>query len=253
MEPFKKGMAMKRIICILLSICVFLCLTGCSTPHSEQKETQNSDPTTVHTPETTASTQPVDTTPAMEPTVFSGEWDDTSLVMLRQAMVEMPPVFVVAYFGYADADPLAAMQAAAPQLCEDMPFLLTIPEGNRIGTAGHLFCIVPKDENATVSVNRNVWNSETESCEDGEVLYRSESGTPILVMCPNENGIPDTEIIITDSDGTVTIWSPHTDSNNRVAPLCDDNGESLIYDFSHYDTLVTPDLTGKIHGNIKEE
>jgi hypothetical protein len=233
---------MKRIICALLSACMLLCLTGCSASHSEQKETQPGElTTTTHTPETTAATEPADTAPTTEATEPGEAGEDSSLVMLRQAMVEMPPVFAVAYFGYTDADPLAAMQAAAPALCEDMPFLLAIPEENRIGTAGHLFCIVPADENASVAVNRSVWNGETETYEDTEVLYRSESGTPILVLCPNENGMPDTEIIITDSEGTVAVWDPHIDSSHRVAPLCNDAGESLIYDFSPYDMLPDPD------------
>ena len=124
----------------------------------------------------------------------STETDDPSLVIFRQAMVETPQIFAAAYFGYVpqEADPLSVMQEAAPQLCEDLPFLVGIGEERIAGTFGHLFCIVPADENATVAVNRRPWNAETGSYEEPEVLYRSESGSPILVMCPNEDWIPDT-------------------------------------------------------------
>ena len=157
-------------------------------------------------------------------------------------MVETPQIFAAAYFGYVpqDADPFAIMQEAAPQLCEDLPFLLDIREENVIGSFGYLFCIVPADETATVAVNRRPWNAEAESYEEPEVLYRSESGTPILVMCPNEDWIPDTEIVITDAGGTVTIWSPYLDPSYHISELRNGSGESLIFDFTSYDELSNP-------------
>ena len=120
---------------------------------------------------------------------------------------------------------------------KSLPFLLTIREENIIGNFGYLFCIVPADEAATVAVNRRPWNAETESYEEPEVLYRSESGSPILVMCPNEDWIPDTEVIITDSNGTATIWSPYLDPGYHISALRNENGESLIFDFTSYDEL----------------
>ena len=165
--------------------------------------------------------------------------EDHSLTIFRQAMVETPQLFAVAYFGYVlqDADPFAVMQEAAPQLCEDLPFLLMIDQNHILGDEGQLFCIVPADENATVAVNRRPWNPETESYEEPEVLYRSESGSPILVMCPNEDWIPDTEVVITDSNGTVTVWSPCLDPSYHVSGLRNENGESMIFDFTSYDEL----------------
>ena len=65
---------------------------------------------------------------------------DASLNSLRQAMVGTPQLFAVAYFGYQnnwDSDipvnPFEAMRAEAPQLCEDLPFLLHIPRERIIG------------------------------------------------------------------------------------------------------------------------
>lgn len=218
-----------RVFCLLLMVCL---LTGCAASHSTRQETNNAPSTKAPTAtETTGSTQPVDTAPATEPTEPPESWDDPSLVSLRQVMIDNPPVFAVAYFGVvtAEEDPFEVILAAAPQLCEDLPFVLNIPIENVIGTEGQLFCIVPGDENATVSVNRYEW--------DEEVLYRSESGDPILVMCPNDGEIPDTTMIITDSDGTVVYWYPHIDDSGHVAPLCDDSGESLLLDFTAYDEM----------------
>lgn len=237
---------MKKIICVLLSVCMLLCLAACGggpEPTTESTEpvtqTENNELAKKPVPEPTEATQPSDTASAAEPTEAP---EGPSLTIFRQAMIGTSQLFAAAFFGYVpqDADPFAIMQEAAPQLCEDLPFLLTIREENVIGTFGYLFCIVPVDENATVAVNRRLWNPETESYEEPEVLYRSESGSPILVMCPNEDWIPDTEVVITDSNGTVTVWSPYIDPSYHISALRNENGEDLIFDFTSYDELPNP-------------
>lgn len=240
---------MKRIICMLLSVCMLLCLAACVGDHEltagttkPVAPTGSTDPTKSQTPETTESTPTSDTTQATEATLPIEDLEDPSLLIFRQAMVETPQLFAAAFFGYVpqNADPFAIMQEAAPQLCEDLPFLLTIREENIMGTFGYLFCIVPADESESVAVNRRPWNPQNESYEEPEVLYRSESGSPILVMCPNEDWIPDTEVVITDSNGTVTIWSPYLDPSYHISALRNDNGEDLIFDFTSYDELSNP-------------
>ena len=225
---------MKRIICAVLFVCMLLCLGACS---------GDIGPTTQTTAPTiqAGSAEPTNEQISKN-TEPSAPTEDPSLAIFRQAMVETPQLFAVAYFGYVsqDTDPFEVMQEAAPQLCENLPFLLTLRKETIVGAFGHLFCIVPKDENATVAVDRYTWNGD--SYENEQVLYRSEQGAPILVMCPNENGVPDTFLTITDSDGTVTIWCPHIGSSGRVAALCDDQGESLLMDFTPYDDTPIPYL-----------
>ena len=241
---------------IIISVLLFALLTaGCAAQPKEQGQTQMPETTKAaevpeatqetmatqeaqETPETQA-TQETQTAETDPPASAS---DDPSLVIFRQAMVETPQLFAAAFFGNVpqNADPFAVMQEAAPQLCKDLPFLLAIDQDHILGAEGQLFCIVPADENATVAVNRRPWNAETESYEEPQVLYRSESGSPILVMCPNEDWIPDTEIVITDSNGTMAIWSPYLDPSYHITSLCNENGESLIFDFTSYDELPDP-------------
>ena len=68
------------------------------------------------------------------------------------------------------------------------PFIAEIDEEHIIGGAGHLYCIVPVDENATVAINRVQWNEATRTDEVTEVLYRSESGEPVLLFA-NLDGV----------------------------------------------------------------
>ena len=240
-KRFKKWAGIFFVISLLCS----LLLTGCTFLPDWLQEIIPSLPAM---PEPTGTTPPTElpgTTQATqsgktEPTGNTAE--DPSLVIFRQTMVETPQLFAAAYFGYVpqDADPFTVMQEAAPQLCKDLPFLLTIDQEHILGIEGHLFCIVPADENTTVAVNRRPWNAETERYEEPEVLYRSESGSPVLVMCPNEDWIPDTEVIITDPSGTVTSWSPYLDPSYHISALRNDKGESLILDFTAYDELPNP-------------
>ena len=215
-----------KVFCAVSCISCLL-LTGCTVPIGEEKQTQPSETTapSVSEPDPTASVS-----------------DDPSLLIFRQAMVETPQLFAAAFLGYVpqDADPFAVMQEAAPQLCEDLPFLLMIDRDHILGGYGQLFCIVPADENATVAVNLGRWNDETGLFECTDVIYRSESGTPILLMCNRSGWELDAEIVITDSNGNVAVWYPHMDSSYSVAPLCNGNGESLIFDFTSYDELPNP-------------
>ena len=239
-----------RIVCVIFLVCSLL-LTGCSPTRNEPGQTiptetggSEKNPDNTETLATTEGTQAAENTQEMDDSAAA------SLVALRQALVGTPQQFAVAYFGYAlpdsnmPANPYAVMEGAAPQLCDDLPFLQQIPEQNILGTDGHLFCIVPADENATVSVNWSLWDEATETYGEETVLYRSEKGDPILLMTTNTGWCLETEVIITDSSGDVTIWYPFIGEDNRIAPLCDDNGESLYYDFSPYDRLNYENLIG---------
>lgn len=240
---------MKKNICLLLSVWMLLGLAACErindpVPGTTEPAapTESTEPTKAQMPETTEAAPPSAAAPTTEPPLPTADAQDPSLLIFRQAMAETPQLFAAAFFGDVpqDAAPFAVMQEAAPQLCEDLPFLLDIPEERIIGTYGYLFCIVPADEGTTVAVNRRPWNAQTESYEEPEVLYRSESGAPILLMCPNEDWIPDTEVIITAPNGTVAVWSPYLDPSSHLSALRNDSGESLIFDFTAYEELPNP-------------
>ena len=62
-----------------------------------------------------------------------------------------------------------ALRRAFPRGCRETneamlleyPFIAEIDAEHIIGGAGHLYCIVPVDENATVAINRVQWNEKT--------------------------------------------------------------------------------------------
>ena len=116
------------------------------------------------------------------------------------------------------------------------PFIAEIDEEHIIGGAGHLYCIVPVDENATLAINRVQWNEKTQTDEVTEVLYRSESGEPVLLFA-NLDGVAyeaDTQVFITDNNGNSCEWYPSLDAMSYLAPCTSEAGDYLSFDFTEY-------------------
>ena len=240
----------RGLIC-LAALIGSLLLTGCGHAVKAPVETIPTEHGGgVENPDSTGTPVPAESTQPQENNREMDEAAAASLTALRQALVGTPQQFAAAYFGCVlpdgslPADPYGVMEAAAPQLCDDLPFLVQIPEQNVLGNQGNLFCVVPTDENATVSVNWSPWDEATETYGEETVLYRSEKGDPFLLMTTNTGWCMETQVIITDSMGEVTVWYPFLDEDNRIAPLCDNNGISLYYDFSPYDQINHESPTG---------
>ena len=96
-----------------------------------------------------------------------GAYDD-SLNLLRQELEErhQDERFAVTYIGDIDgslsdlAIPLRDwMNDKAPMLCAEYPFIRNIPQERVVDDRGSLFCVVPRDPDATVVVNRIRWRA----------------------------------------------------------------------------------------------
>lgn len=172
-----------------------------------------------------------------------GAYDD-SLDLLRQELDErqQDERFAVAYIGDIDgklsdlAVPLRDwINDTAPGLCAQYPFARNIPQERVVGDSGSLFCVVPRDPNATVAVNRARWNEAKGGYETLEVLYRSESGEPILLFISNDLGtVPTdtTELLLTDSHPDTLSWYPIP--GIVALPYDYENDRKLAYDFTFY-------------------
>ena len=171
-----------------------------------------------------------------------GAYDD-SLDLLRQELDDrqQDERFAVAYIGDINgslsdlAIPLRDwMNDTAPELCAQYTFIRSIPQERVVDDSGSLFCVVPHDPNATVAVNRVRWNEAKGGYETVEVLYRSESGDPILLFVSNDLGsVPTdtTELLLTDSHSDTLSWYPIP---GMVAlPYDYENDRKLAYDFTN--------------------
>ena len=172
-----------------------------------------------------------------------GAYDD-SLNLLRQELDErqQDERFAVAYIGDIDgklsdlAIPLRDwINDTAPGLCAQYTFVRNIPQERVVGDSGSLFCVVPRDPDATVAVNRVRWNEAKGGYETLEVLYRSESGEPILLFVSYDLGktpFETTELLLTDSHSDTLSWLPTT--GEVSLPYDYQNEKNLALDFTFY-------------------
>ena len=169
---------------------------------------------------------------------------ETALEWLRDRIDFPTTRFGAAYLGYVGGLFEEGFEAGFPSwlwetneaLLLEYPFIAEINEEHIIGGAGHLYCIVPVDENATVAINRVRWNEKTHTDEVTEVLYRSESGEPVLLFA-NLDGIAyeaDTQVFITDNSGNTCEWYPSLDAMSYLAPCISETGDYLSFDFTEY-------------------
>ena len=172
-----------------------------------------------------------------------GAYDD-SLDLLRQLLDErqQDERLAVAYIGDINgslsdlAVPLRDwINDTAPGLCAQYTFVRNIPQERVVGDSGSLFCVVPRDPNATVVVNRAQWNEAKGGYETLDVLYRSESGDPILLFVSNDLGtVPTdtTELLLTDSHPDTLNWYPIP--GIVALPYDSENERRMAYDFTFY-------------------
>lgn len=245
----------RRVFALLLALVLLLSLCACTqktqtepdepkintahkkTPEDQQKEAVlQSDGNDFSSQDKTVDTPPVQY-------AFSQE-AETSLGWLRDRIDFPTTMFGAAYLGYVGGLFDEGFEAAFPAWLQETneamlleyPFIAEINDEHIIGSAGHLYCIVPVDENATVAINRVQWNEKTQTNEVIEVLYRSESGEPVLLFA-NLDGIAhkaDTQVFITDNSGNTCEWYPSLDATSHLAPCTSEAGDYLSFDFTEY-------------------
>ena len=226
----------KRARTLLLTLGLLLSLCACA-----QKEQTEEASRQRGMSDRTSCGEAMDTQSAQD--AFSQE-AETSLGWLRDRMNFPMTMFGAAYLGYVGGlseDGFAAgfsgwLWETNEAMLREYPFIAEIDENHIIGRAGHLYCIVPVDGNATVAINRIQWNEKTQTDEVVEVLYRSETGEPVLLFA-NLDGVAyeaDTQVFITDSSGNICEWDPSLDAMSHLAPCTSEAGDYLSFDFTEY-------------------
>ena len=234
----------KRVGALLLATALLLSLCACAQGRrQEESNDQKGSAEAVTLPPGTDREAP-ETQPAQD--TLSPE-AETALGWLRDRIDFPMTMFGAAYLGYVGGLFEEGFEAGFPAwlwetneaMLLEYPFIAEIDEEHIIGGAGHLYCIVPVDENATVAINHVQWNEKTQTDEVTEVLYRSESGEPVLLFA-NLDGVAyeaDTQLFITDSNNTYE-WYPGLDAESRLAPAL--SYDYHIWDFTEYTWQYAP-------------
>ena len=230
----------KRVGTLLLATALLFSLCACAQGRRQEKTNDQASDEAATLPPGTDREAP-ETQPAQD--TLSPE-AETALGWLRDRIDFPATMFGAAYLGYAGGLFEDGFEAGFPAwlwetneaMLRVYPFIAEIDENHILGRAGHLYCIVPVDENATVAVNRVQWNEKTQTDEVTEVLYRSESGEPVLLFA-NLDGVAyeaDTQVFITDSNGNTCEWEPSLDATSHLAPCISEAGDYLSFDFTEY-------------------
>ncbi len=172
---------------------------------------------------------------------------DEQLKALREKKESEVQLFAAAYIGCTDdmneVDAVEWIKENSPVFCENYSFVENIPAGQIAGThMGELYCIVPFDENSTVVINRAVYDENGNGSYEN-VIYRSESGEPVLLFCNNAGVDGDTMVTITNSDGNKDVWFPGLDEKLMMNCPYNANYDTFIYDFSHYQEILEKEHT----------
>ena len=150
----------------------------------------------------TETTVPVQTVPPETETVIA----DDALSLLRADM--KPHMAALGYFGYFDEErfdtPVDHLRAEFPNYLASNAYLSGV---SRVyGNYGSLYCVVPRDPNARVTVN----HVKFEGMYPYEYLRTIEAdvpGDPFFVLCiVDEETL--LEVIITEPDGRTLRWYP---------------------------------------------
>ena len=209
---------MKRILCALLSALLLLTLTACG--GKKPAEDPSAQPP-VEQPDTPDSPAPSEA--------------EQSLADLRETIRAAGAVLGCAYLGSTngetDTDLTTLLEGA--DCLTAYPFLREIPAEQVVAPGGwDIYCIVPADEDVSITVNEFGWPSwDAEGPVAGEVLWESGSGTPLCIAANVSDIMPDTQITVTAADGTAIIYQPFLSLRDGSLAVPEDG---TVYDFTVY-------------------
>lgn len=235
---------MKKTISLFLALLMLLGLCACgageaapSVPDAASPSFQGGSLGDPQAQTNATEEMPRETQPTWPAQRFSNE-GETSINGLREDIAQAGAMFGVAYLGlYSQAEMSYEewFESTAYDLIGWYPFVGEIDEAHTIGTKGHLYCIVGGDLGTSISAKTL----------DGQVLYESNNGNPILLFCSRdgEGMISDTIVTITTADGTEYYWEARLDGSNYPELLIGPERQLLSWDFTYaFDTGF--ELTG---------
>lgn len=231
---------LKQIIAMMLIFTMPLSLCSCDKEGVEEETVEESVVTT--SPLATSDLIKEDSLDFIQTEEMINE--DNSLETLRSHYKDSNVQFVTAYLGQVgglfensfEEDFPTWLKENNELLLKEYPFITSIDSNHIIGIMGYLYCVVPIDENATLAVNRVTWNEETQSEEVTEVLYRQETGEPILLFTNIEEDYyrSDREITVLDNQGNYcTVYLLGENYRHLSTCVADDN-QCKWMDFSDY-------------------
>lgn len=236
----------KRVIAFFLTLVLMLSFCACAQKTQAGTEANEPNINTAgevlpnHTDKKMPVKRPEESDEQPVQTGFSQEAEQ-SLAWLREGMNFSQMMFGAAFLGYmgeaSEGDWLAEADQA---MLQKYPFISEIDAEHTIASDDfYLYCLVPMDKNATVSVNLMRWDPKTDNEEVIEVLYRSESGDPVLFLADGGDDayayLSYVQVQIVDSTGNSCVWYPQLyTATGHIVPCLSETGDYISFDFTEY-------------------
>lgn len=232
----------KSILIFVMNLCI-IGLSGCEQNNAESKET-SATTSAVTSQQTEASATEGQTISETSETIFETEQTADveinpetidSFDSLRSYIKEKIPEYMggMAFLGYVSEPFDNVWDAFDPE--GYYPFVADIPESNILkhtAVDGEVWCFVPADENASVAVNSIAWDPESEDYAVLDILYKSEKGEPIVIICNGAGESPDVEINIVSGENSAKVY-----------PLVGCINDQDCYDFTLISSSETAPVT----------
>ena len=250
---FQRGIALSLVMALFLCACAAQPQSNARRDKSESGTIEAAFPTVTDKlkPESPPKEPAVPEPPPAEQDappvqVAFSEEAKQSLVWLRDGMDFPEVMFGIAFLGYVGKASNGDWLSAANQaMLGQYPFISEIDAAHTIESDDYyLYCLVPLDENATVSINLVKWDPDSEYEEILDVLYHSESGEPILFLaaCGDDAYayLSYIQVQIVNSDGSSCVWYPQLDAMGHIVPCLSERGDYASFDFTEYGWLEAP-------------
>lgn len=190
-------------------------------------------------PEDTVVTEPVEV-PNKQPELPEAPqpMEDPTLTQLRQTLADQNVMGGILFLGYFEDAPLSDAfwdNLEKQGYLAQYPFLEQIPRERVAKTdGGEIYCIIPTDPKASVSVTEWIAD-ETNDFEgdNGALLYRSNVGAPFLVCGNASDLISNVAVSMMDSAGnSFSNYTPSISLKDGSVTLPQDGETPLLLDCS---------------------
>ncbi len=172
-----------------------------------------------------------ETAPAAESTAAASVQpvQTDALTKLRQKTAEHNSAAAIIDLGYTDRESpdLSDYDQWQAEL-QAYPFIGEKDKVHEVKTNApyNAFCIVPADSDAEIHVYDAVLSADG-TLQQGNELFYSTDGIPILIRCMFADGYGSVLITIISADGSVIRYNPYYSGKDGSLILTDANGNSL--------------------------
>ena len=235
---------LRRATAVGLAALMAASLMACGEEKPDPSTSATTPSVTTAPPATTVpdqTTAPAETTlpPETQPaTVYEG------LDALRLRMEPSGAVAGIIFLGYTDQSMASEdfLDTVTYQhLLEEYPFIRQIPaERMAQNSGGQVFCIVPFDPAAKISICD--WDTDTSS--PGSTILELQDGAPFLIQCNSSDILPNTAVSITDNFANNLVdYCPAISLKDGTVTTPSGDDDPLVLDFTgiYPDDPVEPD------------